>query len=190
MPGQPQSKQRPRSINPASVNSRGNTNFSTGRPERPLIVRGSGERPSWPALVAVVGLLAIGVWGGESRLGLPEVAGVFSVKSSATSAIQISNVTLEALRSFKGRTQWRVSGRAMNSGKEVLAGPRLQVQLLRGDGSVAAERIIDYTDRTLPEYSGVQFSQELETSGSEALRANVMVLPVRPGDAVRNESNE
>ena len=124
-----------------------------------------------------------------ARISLPQVSlpemslpDFSASQSSYENRYEVRKVGLSST-SRGTRSQWTVRGQVMNLTNEQISGPRLRIELVRADNTIAAQGELDYTSRSLREMSGVSFTYQLETAAGEALSARVTPLaPERTGD--------
>jgi len=148
-----------------------------GRAEQPTVNRHPGESTPWK-LVGIILVLVVGAALGTSKMWQ---GGTFSNVSSYAQTYEIRNVELKSDGVFKGRVRWTITARVMNSTSEKVNGPRLRVRLVRADDTVAAEGVVDYSNRELGELSGVSLSYQLETASVDTVQAEITVIPRREG---------
>lgn len=160
-----------------------------GRAPLPTVVRGD-RSPSFTVLAVVGALILLAVL--LKNASLPEMDfGTFSSTSGSGTALannyEIRKVTLQNVESMPGRTSWRVTAHVSNATSRQINGPRLRIRLLRQDETVAAEQVVDYTNRPLSERSSFLMTQKLDVDSNEALKAEVVVVPPREGALGRGE---
>lgn len=154
-----------------------------GRPEQPIIERHPKSRPSFVLLGLIIAGAVMAMLG--SKVSLPELdLGSFGTEASDYAGqYEIRKVNLSYVPRG-ARTLWTIKGQVMNATSEQINGPRLLVQLVRGDDSVVAQGEVDYTRRPLPPQAGISLSYQIETAAGEALSARVTAIP--PGQELQD----
>lgn len=145
------------------------------RPELPIVERNPSTGPSLKLVLFIVGLVALAAFSTTGGF-----SGFDGTNSAYASQYEVSNINLTP-GNVKNRTLWNISGQVMNVSAGSVKGPRLRIQLVRGDGTVAAEGVQDLAYQSLSERDTMRFDYRLETQAGETLSAVITPEPPREG---------